>query len=133
MKTMILILSILLSFTSCKDGNRKIQQKNKIVGNWRLKQVYHSDGGSSPSWQNVTNGYTLTIYSNGNFNSNKFQDCEAGNYTTNTNNEITFNYSCPSFRNSYKEKIEELSESQLILKPTYMDCDEGCSYKFVKE
>lgn len=63
MKSLILILSMFLSLSSCSD-DKKSQNEN-ILGTWKLIETYGSDGGSIPKWTAVNNGYKYTFNSDG--------------------------------------------------------------------
>ena len=130
MKAIIFLSIFLLGLTSCsKDEN---ETPPSISGSWKLTEIYSSDGGSNSGWHPVTNGYTYQFNSNGTFTSNRFSECNTGTYTLTSANEVKLVYTCSSFPNSYIEKIKSLTNSELILEPTYMNCDEGCNVKLTR-
>ena len=71
MKLLILILSILFSLTSCSRDEVNTHSK-RILGTWKLIETYGSDGGSSPQWTTVSNGYTYTFGNDGTLISDRF-------------------------------------------------------------
>jgi len=127
MKSLILILSMLLSLTSCSDDDTKAQEVS-IIGTWKLIETYGSDGGSNPQWATVENGYTYTFNNGGSIISNRF-NCN-GSYTMSLN-DITINFSCSDsqFNLIYSYVFED---GKLILTPDLMNCDEGCGEKYQK-
>lgn len=136
MKSTILILSILLSFTSCNDDDTKPQEIN-ILGTWKLIETYGSYGGSNPQWTSIDNGYTYTFNNDGTFSSTRFTECTTGTYETSSSS-ITLVYGCEGFDTGIENPAGTFVENYvfdneyIILKPSYMNCDEGCSYKFKK-
>lgn len=132
MRTVFYLTILFFSLVSCAKSSDDDIDSATVVGRWKQTAVYNSNGGSTPSWNTITNGYTIEFLSNGTFNSSKFSDCSTGTYTISSNNEISMTYNCENFKNNYVEKVETNTESQLILKPNYLDCDEGCSVKFEK-
>lgn len=132
MKTLIYLPFLLFLTMSCSKSNDDDSSKASIIGKWKLIELYNSDGGSSPNWHTITNGYTIEFFSNGTFTSTKHIECTTGSYTISPTNEVNMTYNCVGFTNSYLEKVETNTSTQLILKPTYMNCDEGCSVKFEK-
>ncbi|MBF2708278.1 hypothetical protein [Flavobacterium soyangense] len=132
MKTLIYLPILLFLTMSCSKSNNDDSSKPSIIGKWKLIELYNSDGGTSPTWHTVTNGYVLEFFSNGTFTSTKHIECTTGSYIISPTNEVNMTYNCVGFTNSYLEKVETNTSLQLILKPTYMNCDEGCSVKFEK-
>jgi hypothetical protein len=132
MKTLFFIPVLIFTLLSCSKSDNDNSIEPSVVGKWKQIELYNSDGGSSPNWHTVTNGYTIEFLSNGTFNSTKHTECSTGKYTISSINEITLTYDCTNFTNKYIEKQENLTNAQLILKPAYMNCDEGCSVKFTK-
>ena len=132
MKTLIYLPILLFLTMSCSNSNDDDSSKASIIGKWKLIELYNSDGGSSPSWHTITNGYTIEFFSNGTFTSTKHIECTTGSYTISPTNEVNMTYNCVGFTNSYLEKVETNTSTQLILKPSYLNCDEGCSVKFEK-
>lgn len=128
MKSIILILSMLLSLTSCSDDDVK-PQENDILGTWKLIETYGSDGGSNPQWTAVNNGYTYTFNNDGTLISDRFT-CN-GSYSLLSQNQVTISFDCAdsqfnlvynfTFKNQY-----------LILTPNLSNCDEGCGDKYEK-
>ena len=127
MKSLILIFSMFLSLSNCSNDDTRTLE-TKIVGTWKLVEVYGSDGGSSPQWTPVNNGYTYTFSNGNNINSNRFT-CN-GNYQVNSN-EVTISFNCndSQFNQSYNYSFDN---GYLILTSNLLYCDEGCSEKYQK-
>lgn len=122
--------AFLLLLTACKD------QETSLYGTWQLTEVYISPGTREGEWVAVENGYTFDIQPDGTFYSSKYDKCSTGSYTI-SDQTISFMYNCQNFypcNASSSTCIESFSfENQyLVLRPNYLDCIEGCSYKFSK-
>lgn len=136
MKTIILIFSMLFSLFSC-NGTDTIEQENSIYGTWTLIEIYGSDGGSNPQWTSVTIVYTYTFNENGSFTSSRFSECTSGTYSI-ENDKLILNFGCEGFTTGIESPpgtfIEQMyfENGHLILKPTYLNCIEGCGWKFDK-
>lgn len=131
MKTIIYLAVLFFCFSSCSKSDSTTSNPS-IVGKWKQTEVFTSNGDSSPAWQTVANGYEIELLSNGTFTSTKYSECTTGTYIISAENEVNMVYNCAGFMNSYVEKVETITGSQLILRPTYLNCDEGCSVKFEK-
>ncbi|WP_445731196.1 hypothetical protein [Mariniflexile sp.] len=137
MKNLILLFSIILSFSSCSQNDEGKIDNISIVGTWKLIEVYSSDGGSQPRWFSVDNGYTYTFESNGTFNSTRFSECQTGKFSF-TSRQLILNYDCKDFTSGIESPagtfVENFTKNnnEIILKPTYITCIEGCGYKFIK-
>lgn len=126
MKAIIIYFFLLITTICCSNRN----EENQYIGTWKLKQSLVSDGTSNPpTWQNVTNGYTIVFNNNGSFTTSQFTDCNAGNFSI-SNNIITLTYTCGNITIPNKFKIISNSDSELIL--SNINCDEECKDKFVK-
>lgn len=130
MKAISYLSVLFFSLISCSKNNDEKTTLPSIVGKWKQIELYNSNGGNNPNWNVVTNGYSIEFFSNGTYSSTKISDCSTGTYTISVTNEISMIYNCAGFTNIYVEKIENNTNSQLILKPNYLNCDEGCSVKF---
>lgn len=136
MKKMFLILSILFLFTGCNHEDPK-QQENSIYGTWKLIEIYQGDGGSNPQWTTVNSGYTYTFNNDGTFSSTRFTECNSGTYVM-SSDLITLKYNCNGFDTGIENPPGTFAESyifkntNLILTPSYLNCIEGCDYKFEK-
>jgi len=85
---------IIISLFSC-DNDDKMDEEQLIVGTWQLVEVYASPGGPG-SWYPVKNGYKYTFFSDGNFSSDRFDECMTGTYMVESNL-LTLNYDCDGF------------------------------------
>ena len=132
MKTIFYLSVLFFGLFSCSKSDNNTTSNPSIVGKWKQTELYNSNGGTSPTWHTVTNGYILEFFSNGTFTSTKHIECITGSYTISPTNEVIMTYNCAGFTNSYLEKVETNTSTQLILKPSYLNCDEGCSVKFEK-
>lgn len=134
MKNLILIMIVLIS--SCSK-NETIEQEDELKGTWKLIERYGSDAGNISQWHPVENGYTYTFNSNGTYSSTRFSECSTGDYTF-TASTLTLAYDCENFNTGIENSPEAFIENyvfenrKIILTPTYLNCDEGCSYKFRK-
>ena len=133
MKKLIFILTTLISLSSCHiDDN-----DNSIIGTWYLIEIYSSDGGSNAQWTSATNSYIYQFMENGSFISNRFSECTTGTYTI-ENDKLILNFGCEGFTTGIESPqgtfIEQMrfENGYLILKPTYLNCIEGCGWKFNK-
>ncbi|PCI34200.1 MAG: hypothetical protein COB60_06615 [Flavobacteriaceae bacterium] len=137
MKNLILLFSIILSFNSCSQNEEEKNSDNSIVGTWKLIEVYSSDGGSNPQWKLVENGYIYTFKIDGTFTSNRFSECSIGKFELNNSN-LTLRFDCNGFTTGIESPegtfIENFNKknNEIILKPTYLNCIEGCGNKFQK-
>ncbi|WP_445748358.1 lipocalin family protein [Polaribacter sp.] len=137
MKKLILTLAVILSFNSCSQSENNEKENLSLIGTWKLIESYSSDGGNTPSWKTVENGYIYTFNSDGSFTSNRFSECTKGNYKI-TDNKLTLTFDCAGFNTGIENSpgvfIEELiyDNTNMILKPTYLTCIEGCGFKFQK-
>ncbi len=129
-----IIYIILLIFIGCSKEN---DSSNKLVGKWQLIETRIGDGGNSPEWVEVdeNSGYFYQLNDDTTFTSNKLNVCGNGNYTF-TNEVFTLVYSCENMSSgnppgTFKE-IYYFENSNLIITPDYLNCDEGCLYKFKK-
>ena len=137
MKSLIFIVGIIISCHSCSQNNESEVEDNSIIGTWKLVEVYSSDGGSNPKWNKIENGYVYIFKSDNSFTSNRFSECETGSFTF-SQTQLILTYNCPDFSTGIEYPagtfIENYSKNngEIILKPTYLTCIEGCGYKFRK-
>lgn len=137
MKNLILLFSLILSFSSCSQNGEEKINDNSIVGTWKLIEVYSSDGGSNPQWKPVENGYTYTFNIDGTFTSTRFSECSVGKFELN-NSTLTLRFDCNGFTTGLESPVGTFIENfnknnnEIILKPTYLNCIEGCGNKFQK-
>lgn len=130
MKILLNISLICLVLCSCSKDDTSTESAATVTGKWKQIESYGSDGGSGPTWTPISNGYILKFLDDGTFTATKFADCQVGNYSISTSNQIVMMYNCETFTTNDLQQIESLSESQMILKPTDSNCDEGCGEKF---
>lgn len=133
MKNLLLSLCMIFSLAACNEDDNK-EQYSMVIGSWLLTEIYGSDGGQG-SWNGVENGFVYTFNSDMTFTSTRFSECTYGDYSV-TDNLLTLKFGCEEFDTGIENPpgtfIEAMSfeGEALILSPTYMNCDEGCSYKF---
>ena len=132
MKALLYIPIVCLLFFGCSKDDNDTKSVATVLGKWKQIESYQSDGGSSPTWIAISNGYTIEFRSDGTFTSTKFSDCGVGSYIVSITNEVVMSYSCDSFTTNDLQQIENLSGSIMILKPLGLNCDEGCGDKFQK-
>lgn len=123
------------SLLACNDDENKDQQST-INGSWLLTEIYESDG-IIGSWKEVENGFVYTFNNDMTFTSTRFTECTYGTYST-TNQVLTLMFGCEGFDTGIENPPGTFIENMdfdgkdLILSPSYMNCDEGCGYKFVR-
>ena len=136
MKKLLLMLAICFFILGCSEEETK-QQEQSIYGTWKLIEIYQSDGGSNPQWSNVDTSYTYTFNKDGTFSTTRFTECTQGTYDK-SNNSITLDYRCNGFNTGIENPPGTFVEryifenAHLILTPSYLNCFEGCDYKFEK-
>lgn len=131
--SLIIIVALVLFFGCSKDDNDSI----RLAGKWVLIETLISDGGSSGNWHEVSDegSYFIDLKEDLTFLSDRINVCDNGNYTF-TNEFFTLVYSCDNVSSgnppgTFKE-IYYFENSNLIITPYYLSCDEGCLYKFKK-
>ena len=125
------LLTILLF--GCSNDDENIEAEKSIIGNWKLIEVYDDIGDGSGSWNAVENGYTYGFSENGQFTSTRFSECSTGNYTIDSN-QLTLSFDCDGIEDPEGRLIENyiFESNTVIFVPTYLNCDEGCGWKFEK-
>ena len=137
MKRMIFLFVLILSFLACSNNDDENNENQSIIGTWELVEKYGSSAGGDFQWMPVEDGYYYTFSKNGNFSSNRFSECQTGNYSL-TDTQLILDYSCEGFTTGIETPegtfVENyrLKDNLLFLSPTYLNCDEGCEYKFEK-
>lgn len=132
-----IIIVIILSIIGCNKEDDNTEQEKSIVGNWQLIEIYSNPGAGSGNWNSVENGYTYSFSANGEFTSTRFSECSTGTYSIESN-ELSLDFDCDGFTTGIESPegtfIEQLTfeTKDLILKPTYLNCIEGCGWKFKK-
>ena len=135
MKNMFLILSIFFFITGCSEEEIK-QQESSIYGTWQLTEEYIVSGVNG-NWIEIQNGYTFSIESNNVFSSTEFQECAQGIVVI-SDTQIVFKYECEGFTIGIEFPEGEFSYkysfvgNKLSLNPNFMNCDEGCGYRFTR-
>jgi hypothetical protein len=132
MKNFKIITLVLATLLSCSSENHPKQ--DSIIGQWQLIEI---EGGFPTQSEMVENGYIYAFKNDGSFTSNKYQECGSGNYSF-TETTLTLIYDCIGFTASIEYPPGTFVENyifqngKLILRPTYLNCIEGCAYKFKK-
>jgi hypothetical protein len=132
MKKCIILSILFLALLSCSKDSKKEEPISVYIGKWQLFETFAGNTVEDLGWYPVKDGYVFELFSNRTFTSNRFMDCGTGKYSVSDDNTITFTYDCPSVKDSYIEKVESFSGSELVLVPTYLACDESCGEKFKK-
>ncbi|MBE8725910.1 lipocalin family protein [Flavobacterium hungaricum] len=96
MKKIILLLFVIILQLSCSNDRENGTKENGIVGTWKLSEGYVGDGTVNTKWIAINNGYTYTFKNDGTFTSTRFNDCQSGNYTLETNL-LTLDFDCAGF------------------------------------
>lgn len=121
----------------CSNDDENIKTEKSIIGNWKLIEIYNDPGDGSGSWNSVDNGYIYNFSENGQFSSTRFSECSTGNYTIDSN-QLTLDFDCDGFTTGIEEPegtfIENYTfeSNTVIFVPTYLNCIEGCGWKFEK-
>ncbi|MGL1885571.1 MAG: hypothetical protein OCD76_03560 [Reichenbachiella sp.] len=132
-----IITLIIIMLSGCSNSDDEIKTEQSIIGNWKLIEVYSDIGDGSGDWNSVENGYSYSFSSNGEFTSTRFSECSSGTYTINSD-ELTLVFDCSGFTTGIENPEETFVENYafelntVILVPTYLNCDEGCGWKFKK-
>ena len=153
MKKMILILTMFILSTGCKEEQQQLEEEQQqldttsIYGTWQfIEKFEHPPGGTG--WSEVENGFTLELKSNGSFVFNQFEECSTGRFQL-SSNEISFIYDCEDFEDFEDflvhfvpvhldttsliyERYKLNGSSIIVLKPGNYTCYEGCSLKLRK-
>lgn len=134
-KTILFTSIILLFFYSCSDDD-KSNINDEVIGKWKLIEAFGLDG-IGYGWTTVEDGYFYHFMPDQTFESDRFVECTTGNFYA-SGNQITLDYSCDGFGTGIESPagvfVEKISfqGDYMILTPIYLDCDEGCDYKFEK-
>lgn len=139
MKNLILIFSLVITFSSCSQNDESKQTENTIYGAWKLSAVYSNIGNGQNHWNSVQNGYTILMNTDTSFESTKYEECNSGIFEMDTIlNTISFIFNCNNFNpceenSSSCVEFFSLDGDNLILSATYQNCDEGCpQFKFTR-
>lgn len=132
MKNLVLLFSIILSFSSCSQSDEKKINDNSIIGTWKLIEKIGSGDDGFPIWKPVdeTEVYFYTFLENGIIiNSRNENDCNGVYKLNSTKTTINIVYDC---NNSLTEGNFNFTfeNNNLVLSPKPDLCDEGCSQKF---
>ena len=129
------LLSIIL--VGCSNNDENIDTDKSIVGNWKLIEIYIDPGDGSGNWNPVEDGYTYNFSENGEFTSTRFSECSTGEYSIDSN-QLTLEFDCNGFTAGIEEPegtfIEDyfFESNTVIFVPIYLNCIEGCGWKFEK-
>lgn len=138
MKNLILLFSLILSFSSCSQNEEEKINDNSIVGTWELIESFvNTSMENNGEWKPIENGYIYTFNLDGTFYSNKFPECTQGTYNL-TDVLLTLEFNCNDFSSGFFETPKgtfvesyRIRNNELFLSPRYIFC-EGCSWKFKK-
>lgn len=132
-----ILLFLFLTLISCSDDEGSGILAEDITGTWLLTETYTSGAGNKAQWTPTETGYTYTFNNDRTFTSTRFSECTTGIYTL-TKTQVTLMYDCDGFDTGIENKPGTFIENyvfengKIILTPTYMNCDEGCGFKFKK-
>lgn len=126
MKHLLLALAIGFIAMGCRNFEKGESINSDFTGTWKYSAYYDAMFG----WRNISEGYTFTFKKDSTFTSTKYESCQYGTYHI-KGDTLTLNFACSGFKAPLVEKIRREGTS-LILTPTYLFCDEGCSYRFIK-
>lgn len=128
----------MISLSGCSDDDDQSElSATGISGTWLLTETYIYEPDNQGHWVPTENGYTYTFNSDGTFSSTRFFECTTGEYSM-SKNQLILTYDCKGFDTGIEDKagtfIENyhLENGKIILTPTYLNCDEGCGFKFEK-
>ena len=145
MKSLLMILKyfipiVLFSLAACiKTVDVPVDADDStITGTWILTEAYISAGGPQ-YWVDVEDGETIRLSEDGTFTSDRFTDCDTGDFSV-QEDELTLEYACEEFE-SVSQNEEglityrlELFSDYFLLTPTSGPiCVEGCSYKYERQ
>ena len=136
-KLSLLMILSLAFFTSCNNDDENTGEDNSIVGTWKLIEIYNDPGDGAGSWNSVDNGYLYKFFENGQFTSTRFSECSSGSYSMNST-ELTLDFDCDGFTTGIEDPEGTFVENytfesnRIIFVPTYLNCIEGCGWKFEK-
>lgn len=137
MKKLVLILCVSFLAMSCSSDDTTQEENTTLVGTWQLVEIYLSDGEGSGGWNSIDDGYTYTFKSDSTFTSNRFSECTTGKYSVSAT-QLVLEYDCEDFTTEIESPegtfIEnfKMEDRFIFLTPAYLQCIEGCSYKFLK-
>lgn len=136
LKNSVGIFAVLLMMVSC-DKSEELNAQSEIHGTWQLTETLIDNGNGESVWRDVENGYEYTFRSDNTFSSNKFDECQEGNYNIESD-ELSLDFNCESvtignqiIEGTLVERIS-FDGDELIINPTYVNCVEACGWKFEK-
>ncbi|MFC6860346.1 lipocalin family protein [Zunongwangia atlantica] len=127
--------SSLLILPSCDNEEREMYEVDRIVGSWKLVEVYSVDASGHGEWTPAEYSYSYNFNEDGTFTSTRFSQCTTGNYSIYTD-ELALDFECTStgmgIASASSTYIEEFDYegNNVIFIPTYPACDQGCRLKF---
>lgn len=137
-----IVVVLLLALIACDDNEILDINQEIIFGEWKLTETSFSVGGSDQITRDVEDGFEFVFLEDNSFTSTQYEECSAGEYTFNLEeNKLFLNYNCSSFSsNSMNENGEIIysinfnNNNQFsIARITGAICAEGCSSKFTRE
>ncbi len=130
---------LFLVLPSCDSEEHNMYEVDRIVGSWKLVEIYSENASGEGQWTPAVNSYSYTFNENGTFTSTRFSQCTTGNYSV-YSGELALDFECSNngistmsisntAASSYIEEFD-YEGSNVIFIPTYPACDQGCRFKF---
>ena len=131
MKTLIFLSLVFFSISSCSknEANDSIPQLSSLFGKWKLIEIKYNDGGSSPNWSTVQNGFIITLNTSSTYITTEYSECNTGSFNF-QNSIITYTNSCGNLTIPNKYKVISVTKDELII--SNVNCIEECTQKLKK-
>lgn len=138
MKNISCVFLFFLVLLSCSESD-KTEEKNSIIGNWKLEATVIGTGGSVYT-NPIENGQTIIFNNDNDFEIlNSSIECSSGIYTITENSQQNFNMNIISLvcdNGSLIKYAFSFDEGKLLLSFIAPDgstgCDEICAERYVK-
>ncbi|MCL6217879.1 lipocalin family protein [Zunongwangia pacifica] len=126
----------LLTLSGCDNEEYGMYEVDRIVGSWKLVEVYNDNNNGRGVWSPAENVYSYTFNEDGTFSSTRFPQCTGGNYSI-YDDEIVLDFDCNNNRTMGISSVSstfieefDYDGNNVIFIPTYPACDKGCKLKF---